>query len=78
MVSIFNSRGMSLGLEVRFLRATAFPIDTHGCGSWAMTNGDNDAMMHSNCCVTVDCSTCHVWRGKRTNGCWTRLGLFLF
>ena len=31
-----------------------------------MTTGNNDAMMHSNCCVTVDCSTCHEWRGKRT------------
>ena len=31
---------MSLGLKVRFLRATAFPIATYGCESWAMTSGD--------------------------------------
>ena len=28
---------MSLGLKVRFLRATAFPISIYGCESWAMT-----------------------------------------
>ena len=28
---------MSLGLKVRFLRATAFPISINGCESWAMT-----------------------------------------
>ena len=31
---------MSLGLKVRFLRATAFPIAIYGCESWAMTSGD--------------------------------------
>ena len=40
MVSIWKNRGMSLGLKVRFLRATAFPIDIYGCESWAMTSGD--------------------------------------
>ena len=40
MVSIWKSRGMSLGLKVRFLRATAFPIAIYGCESWAMTSGD--------------------------------------
>ena len=39
-VSIWKSRGMSLGLKVRFLRATAFPIAIYGCESWAMTSGD--------------------------------------
>ena len=38
MVSIWKSRGMSLGLKVRFLRATAFPIALNGCESWAMTS----------------------------------------
>ena len=40
MVSIWKSRCMSLGLKVRFLRATAFPIAIYGCESWAMTSGD--------------------------------------
>ena len=40
MVSIWKSRGMSLGLKVRFLSATAFPIAIYGCESWAMTSGD--------------------------------------
>ena len=40
MVSIWKSRGMSLGLKVRFLRATAFLIAIYGCESWAMTSGD--------------------------------------
>ena len=31
---------MSLGLKVRFLRATAFPIAIYGCESRAMTSGD--------------------------------------
>ena len=40
MVSIWKSRGMSLGLKVTFLRATAFPIAIYGCESWVMTSGD--------------------------------------
>ena len=40
MVSIWKSRGMSLGLNVRFLRTTAFHIAIYGCESWAMTSGD--------------------------------------
>ena len=40
MVSIWKSRGMSLGLKVRFLWATAFPIAIYGYASWAMTSGD--------------------------------------
>ena len=40
MVSIWKSRGMSLGLKVRFLRATSFPTAIYGCESWAMTSGD--------------------------------------
>ena len=40
MVSIWKSRVMSLGLNVRFLRATAFPIAIYDCESWAMTSGD--------------------------------------
>ena len=31
MVSIWKSRGMSLGLKVRLPRATAFPIVIYGC-----------------------------------------------
>ena len=31
MVSIWKSRGMSLGLKVRFLRVIAFPIAIYGC-----------------------------------------------
>ena len=40
MVSIWKSRCMSLGLKLRFLRATGFPIAIYGCESWAMTSGD--------------------------------------
>ena len=35
-----KGRGMSLGLKVRFLRATAFPIAIYDCESWAMKSGD--------------------------------------
>ena len=38
--SIWKSRGMNLGLKVRFLRATAFPIAMYGCESWVMPSGD--------------------------------------
>ena len=41
MVSIWKSRCMSLGLKLRFLRATAFPIAIYGCESWTtMASGD--------------------------------------
>ena len=33
MVSIWRSTGKSMGLKVRFLRATAFPIAIYGCES---------------------------------------------
>ena len=33
MVCIWKSRGMSFGLKVRFLRATAFPISIYNCES---------------------------------------------
>ena len=39
-VQAIISRGMSLGLKVRFLRATAFPIAIYGCESLAMTSCD--------------------------------------
>ena len=31
---------MSLGLKVRFRRATAFAIAIYGCESWAMASGE--------------------------------------
>ena len=40
MVYIGKGRGMSLGLKVRFLCATAFSIAIYGCESWAMTSCD--------------------------------------
>ena len=43
MAYMWKSRGMSLGLKVRFLRATALPIVIYliyGCESWAVTSGD--------------------------------------
>ena len=40
MVSIWKSRGMALGLKVRFLWATAFPIAIYGCETWAIISGD--------------------------------------
>ena len=70
MVSIWKSRGMSMGLKVRFGRATAFQIAIYGCESWAMTSCDKKRG------VIEDCSGCHGWRGKRTNGRWRRFGLF--
>ena len=72
MVSIWKSRGMSLGLKVRFLRATAFPIAICGCESWVTRS----VLKLSKCGVIEDCLGCHGRRGKRTNGCWRRLGLF--
>ena len=40
MVTVWKSRGMSLGLKKRLLQATAFSIATYGCESWAMTMAD--------------------------------------
>ena len=40
MSHIWKSRGLSLDLKVRLLRATAFSIATYGCESWAMTKND--------------------------------------
>ena len=46
---------MSLGLKVRFLRATAFPIAIYGCESWAMTSGDMKR-------VDAFELWCYIWR----------------
>ena len=64
-----------MGLMV--LRATAFPIAIYGCESWAMTSADRKRVDASEvwCLVIEDCLGCHGRRGKRTNGCWRRLGL---
>ena len=40
MSSIWKSRGLSIDLKVRLLRATVFSIATYGCESWAMTKND--------------------------------------
>jgi hypothetical protein len=40
MINIWKSRGLSLDLKVRLLRATAFSIATYGCESWALTKND--------------------------------------
>ena len=40
MSKIWKSRGLSIGLKVRLLRATVFSIATYGCESWAMTKND--------------------------------------
>ncbi len=40
MSKIWKSRGLSIGLEVRILRATVFSIATYGCESWVMTKND--------------------------------------
>ena len=82
MVSVWKSRGMSLGLKVRLLRATAFPISIYDCESWAMTSGDKkgartrSVLTLSNCGVIQYGLGCHGRRGKRTIGWWRRLGLF--
>ena len=76
VVSIWKSRGMSLGLKVRFLKATAFPIAIYGCDPWAMTSGDTKR---------VDAFELRCYRRllrvswterKITNGYWRRLCLF--
>ena len=75
---LWKSRGMSLGLKLRFLRTTAFPIAIYGCEPWTTTRlvATRSVLMLSNCCVIEDCLWCHGRRGKRTNGCWRRMGLF--
>ena len=40
--------------------------------------GTRSLLMNSNCCVIEGCTGWHGWKGKRTNGCWTRLDLFLY
>ena len=37
---IWKSRGMSLGLQLRFLKTTAFPIAIYGCETWTMLSSD--------------------------------------
>ena len=41
MLNIWKSRGLSIDLKLRFLRATVFSIATYGCESWAPTKTDN-------------------------------------
>ena len=66
---------MSLGLKVRFLRATAFPIAIYGCESWAMTSGDKKRVDAFEMWCYRRLLGYHGRRGKRTNGYWRRLGL---
>ena len=40
MVNIWKSRGLSIKLKLRFLRATVFAIATYGCESWSTTKND--------------------------------------
>ena len=40
MSKIWKSRGLSINLKVRLLRATVFSIATYGCESWTMTKND--------------------------------------
>ena len=40
MLNIWKSRGLSIDLKLRFLRATVFSIATYGCKSWAPTKND--------------------------------------
>ena len=69
MVSIWKSRGMSLGL--------AFPIAIYGCESWTMISGDKKR-------VDAFELWCYLrllkvsWKERKTkkNGCWRRLSLF--
>ena len=41
MLNIWKSRGLSIDLKLRFLRATVFAISTYGCESWAPTKNGN-------------------------------------
>ena len=40
MIMIWKSRGLTIDLKVRLLRATVFAIATYGCESWAPTKND--------------------------------------
>jgi hypothetical protein len=40
MTNIWKSRGLSIDIKLRLLRATVFSIATYGCESWAMTKND--------------------------------------
>ena len=40
MSTIWKSKGLSMNLKVRFLKATIFSIATYGSESWAMTKND--------------------------------------
>ena len=66
MVFIWKSRGMSLGLKLRFLRVTAFPVAIYGCESWTMISGDKK-------CVDAFELWCYrillrvSWKERKTN-----------
>ena len=68
MVSIGKSRGVSLGLNVRFPRATASHIAIYDCESWAMTRGEKKRVDAFELWCYRILLGCHGWRGKRTNG----------
>ena len=40
MSNIWKSRGLSIQMKLRFLRATVFAIATYGCESWSLTKND--------------------------------------
>ena len=72
MVSILKSRDMT---QSQVFRATDFPIAMYGCESLAMTSCDNESVdAFERWCYRRLLLGCHGWRGKRTTGCWRRLG----
>ena len=76
MVSIWKSRGMSLELKVRFLRAIAFPIAIYGCESWAMTSGDLKRVDAFELWCYRKLLRVSWMERKMNKVCWRRLGLF--
>ena len=57
---------MSLGLKLRFIRVTAFPVAIYGCESWTMISGDKK-------CVDAFELWCYrillrvSWKERKTN-----------
>ena len=66
MLNIQKSRGLSIDLSFRFLRATVLSIATYGCESWAPTKNDNKRIETFKlwCCRRLLRVS---WKDKRTN-----------
>ena len=66
---------MNSGLKLKFgFTVLPTPLTAVNHGWWQVVT--RSVLMLSNCGVFEYGSLCYVWRVKRTNGCWTILGLF--